>query len=211
MKRTKQLSFSPLTNSGEPDKRSTRWQKAHSFSKLTREGKFGGSIAYRCSQRPIDSKKALHIVLKSGACKGTFKFTNSLVRQRIENLIKAWAKKKHIPLYKIAIVSNHIHLLIRVKSRTHYNEFIRALSSDISSKMKKWARKLEFEIDQFWESRPFSRIIHFGQDFQKVLRYLSKNTLEALGFIPYSPRNHSLNKIVEKLVEQQSLRVYSTG
>lgn len=198
----KQISLSRITSTGKVDGRSLRWQKSASYSKLVRQGQFGGAIAYRCSRRPLYSGKALHVVLKSAACAGVFKFTNLQVRLRVEVIVKDWAKKKKITLYKVAIVSNHIHLLLRVKQRELYIEFIRALSSDLASKMKKWAKKLNIKYNKFWENRPYSRIVHFGKHFQQCLGYLEKNTLEALGFVAYAPRNHSVYKTLQKIALQ---------
>jgi hypothetical protein len=41
---------------------------------------------------------------------------------------------------------------------------------------------------KLWSKRPFTRIVEWGRDFRGVLEYLTQNTLEALGFIPYQSR-----------------------
>lgn len=41
---------------------------------------------------------------------------------------------------------------------------------------------------RFFNFRPFSRILHWGLDFKRCCNYVTRNTLEALGFTPYTPR-----------------------
>lgn len=41
---------------------------------------------------------------------------------------------------------------------------------------------------QFWQMRPFTRLLYWGRDFQTACQYVTQNTLEALGFIKYKPR-----------------------
>jgi hypothetical protein len=45
---------------------------------------------------------------------------------------------------------------------------------------------------QFWDKRPFTRILEWGKDFNVISSYLLQNILEALGFIPYKPRKKVL-------------------
>lgn len=42
---------------------------------------------------------------------------------------------------------------------------------------------------RFWQFRPFSRVLHWGNDFKMCCNYLKQNILEAMGFIPYQNRN----------------------
>ena len=47
---------------------------------------------------------------------------------------------------------------------------------------------------QFWQFRPWTRVMHWGRDFTGCCRYLTRNTLEALGFIEYKPRKDRYSK-----------------
>ncbi|MCB0351261.1 MAG: hypothetical protein KDD38_08770 [Bdellovibrionales bacterium] len=42
---------------------------------------------------------------------------------------------------------------------------------------------------KFWSYLIFSRIVSWGREFKTVIRYVQKNTLEALNLIAYQPRN----------------------
>ena len=41
---------------------------------------------------------------------------------------------------------------------------------------------------QFWQMRPFSRVLNWGRDFKMACAYVTQNTLEAPGFLPFSRR-----------------------
>ena len=42
---------------------------------------------------------------------------------------------------------------------------------------------------KFWGYLIYSRIVSWGSEFKTVLRYIDRNTLEALGLIAYQPRH----------------------
>ncbi len=51
--------------------------------------------------------------------------------------------------------------------------------------------KTPYKGQAFWEYRPFSRLLHWGKDYKTAISYLLQNTLEALGFTPYTPRKEN--------------------
>lgn len=172
------------------------------------------------------------MVLRSSWAYGTNSFLLLRNKKDIERIILRTSKKYQIKVYRQAIVSNHLHLIIRISTRKNYQTFIRVLSSLIASHVMKMQSFKVFQkslfknavgagdpptvskaIEQntsassnrylkalqeiqgkgqaFWQFRPFTRILHWGKDFKNECYYLLKNTLEALGFIPYTKRkNH---------------------
>lgn len=44
----------------------------------------------------------------------------------------------------------------------------------------------------FWEYRPFSRIVNWGRDFKECASYLKQKVLEAFGFVTYKTPEESL-------------------
>lgn len=143
--------------------------------------------------RPLHTKKALHVVLKSKKATGAYSFNNKKWEQPIWDLIARHAKKNDVTIYSYANAGNHLHLLLRAKSREGYNCFIRAVSGLIV-RLVTGAQKGKSLNGKFWDGRPFSRIVHFGKDFQKVKSYLLRNTLEVIGWIPKISRSKKLTK-----------------
>lgn len=99
----------------------------------------GGSLLHgkRKSVRPLSTKEAVHVVLRSSWGYGSNSFLLLKNKPAIERIILRTAKKYLIKVYRQAIVSNHLHLIIKISSRKNYQTFIRVLSSLIASHVMK--------------------------------------------------------------------------
>ena len=152
---------------------------------------FGGSYfkTYKPrEQRPIFAKKALHIVLRSSLARGKYSMRSAQNEEKIWDIIVKHANINGIQIYEYANAGNHLHLLVRVKRRDAYCRFIRSITGIIARTVK-GCEKGKPLLGQFWDARPFTRVVQFaGQEFKKVKYYLARNNLEALGFIKYQPR-----------------------
>jgi len=100
---------------------------------------FGGSLLYgrRKSVRPLSTKEPIHVVLRSSWAYSENSFLLDKNKKDIERIIQRTALKYHIKVYRRAIVSNHLHLIIKISSRKNYQTFIRVLSSQIASHVMK--------------------------------------------------------------------------
>lgn len=175
--------------------------------KLPKNAKFfGGSllIGRRKSQRPLDSNQAVHIVVKSQWAHGKNSFLNRDNYLPIKGLVDTISKKYGVRIYQIAIVSNHIHMILRTKRRWLYRAFISSLTGQIAQHVMKnqsfknfaascageGVKKYEKQQKEqnFWLHRPFTRILTWGRNFNICMNYLTQNTLEALGFVEYKQR-----------------------
>lgn len=142
------------------------------FSMKT-DTKFGGTllIGKRKSARPLCTKRTIHLVLKSEQ--------NGLLKSAswIQRIIAIAAKRWGVRIYRIAVVDDHIHLLIRIPTRIAYRFFIQRVSGAIALKLKiKWA------------VRPFTRVVAWGRAFKRACSYIEMNFLEAFACIPAQPR-----------------------
>lgn len=164
---------------------------------------FGGSLlkgGHARTARPLSSKDFTHIVLKSNVAQKSVHsdLRMSKKRQLIEAIIKKNTQSFGIRIHKLAIASNHIHLLISFKSRRKYFDWIRRITGLIARLMLQKERGLSaknsstLSVSQkklsFWSQRPFTRVVKWGRDYKIVYNYIEKNILEALGFIPHIPR-----------------------
>jgi REP element-mobilizing transposase RayT len=153
---------------------------------------FGG--AYLSSnpkeKRPLSLKKSSHLVMRSLLAKGPLSFLRH--DEKIRSIISKQAKKFGVKIYRFANGGNHLHMIILPMSRRAFNSFIRAISGLIARLVLK-AERGEPKGLQFWEKRPFTRIVEWGRDYKRACNYLLQNTLEALGFIEYQPRKSRFN------------------
>jgi len=90
---------------------------------------FGGAFLKNSNpkeKRPITTKRAMHLVLRSSRAKGSLSF---LKKERIiQNIIYKQAKSSGVKVYRVANGGNHLHLIIMPSSREAFNTFIRSVS-----------------------------------------------------------------------------------
>ena len=173
---------------------------------------FGGSLlklSHAKVARPLSSKQALHIVLRSDFAQGD----RSLLKHErvIRNTLLKQGRRHGVKVYRVANAGNHLHLLVRFTKRRGLQNFLRGSCGLIARKVlgaergraKKWDtylapgkspqsstptkpqkdKPLIPEGQRFWSQRPFTRIVSWGKDFNSVLSYVKLNSLEALGFL----------------------------
>lgn len=160
------------------------------------EKSFGGALlkkSHAKKPRPISTKKAMHLTLRSTKAKGTRSFLLSHARAlKIEKSIRTQANKFGVKIYRYANVGNHLHLLLLASQRKGFINFLRSISgiiARIALGAEKGQAKLE-DNSKFWDQRPWTRILAWMKDFKNVSNYVRQNFLESIGFIAYKPRKH---------------------
>lgn len=153
---------------------------------------FGGAYLKNSnpkSKRPLSFKRSMHLVLRSSLAKGP----RSLLRKEllIKDLIFKQGKHLGVKVYRQAVVGNHIHLLVRPLSRDAFNNFVRSISGLIARNILRAERGAAKGL-KFWDKRPFTQVVEWGRQYGTVCNYLLQNSLEAWGFIAYTPRKNEL-------------------
>jgi REP element-mobilizing transposase RayT len=132
----------------------------------------------RKTARPLDPKQALHLVLRASRAKGSLSMLHPRHCNAIEQLASDIAKRWSIRIYRYANVGNHLHLLVRTRSRRAWRGFLRELTGAIAM-LVTGSRKGQGQ--KFWDQLAFTRIVRFGRDFKGVGLYLIGNLFEAMG------------------------------
>lgn len=151
---------------------------------------FGGDLLKKSNpkgKRPITTKRSMHLVMRSSLAKGN----KSLLKneKQIRFILTNQSTRFGVKIYKYANAGNHLHMIIRPSSRKAFHKFIKAVSGLIARLILKAERGQPVK-QQFWDQRPFTRIIEWGREFTTVSSYLTQNILEAIGFINYQPRKN---------------------
>lgn len=148
----------------------------------TEKSEHGGSIkGSRKRKRPVGVRSTMHLVLKSSQAKGTWSFGKHELK--IREILQRFAGKNHIQILSAAYVGNHIHLHMRVKRRDLFRSFIRATSAAIMMKVTGYSRwNPSPEGFQFWDTRPFSRIVSSWTEFLNLKAYIEINQWEGIGY-----------------------------
>lgn len=150
---------------------------------------FGGSTIKGNPRdaRPISTKNPMHLVMRSSHATGTRSFLKGARVRQIETLVYRLGKQTGVRVYRYANSGNHLHLVVLPRSRRAFHAYLRAISGLIA-RITLGAERGSAADVQFWDARPFTRILQWGKDFQNACRYVLQNTLEAIGFLPYQPR-----------------------
>lgn len=172
---------------------SQEWLQGLPSSLQNSRKSFGGSLLKRSHAkvpRPLSRKHALHIVLRSEVCKGSRSF---LRRERLlQNLLLKQGRKHNVKVFRVTIASDHIHLLVRFVQRRGLQNFLRSICGIIARKTLQKERGPAHKDSQdlpkegtlrFWDQRPFTRIVTWGPEFEKLSSYLKAPRIEAIGFI----------------------------
>jgi REP element-mobilizing transposase RayT len=158
----------------------------HSLTKRQTARQFGGMLlrGNAKEKRPLSTKEAIHLVLKSHLATGGRSFLLKKNSGRIEFIVRRAAKTAGIKIYHFVNVGNHLHLVIKLDrtsataARSAFRSFIRSVTGLIARHVLGAERNNGKGI-KFWQSRPFTRVLTWGRDYNLVARYMTKNSEQA--------------------------------
>lgn len=136
--------------------------------------------------RPRGTKEAMHVVLRSDRARGAESF---LKYDRVVRFVIGKLASRHgVRIYSIVNAGNHLHITLKLSKQFLWHGFISGITGGI-------ARAIGFKRDKgsrqgFWNSRPFTRLISWGKDYNIVKDYHVLNQLEVDGAVP--PRSRML-------------------
>lgn len=150
--------------------------------KFPHPSEYGGTsrIGRRKIARPFSPKKAMHVTMRSTKAKGAWNFRHDRNRGVIHLLLLDTAERYDIKIYRWENVFNHVHLVLSARRRKDLQAFLRV-----------FAQRLMFAVTgarkgrprgRFFDAIAWSRIVEWGREFDVVMTYVWKNTLEALEF-----------------------------
>ncbi|MEQ1664496.1 MAG: hypothetical protein ABL927_03880 [Bdellovibrionales bacterium] len=163
--------------------------------------KFGGSYLKKSNPktaRPLSVKRTMHLVIRSSKATGARSLLHK--SRQVFDIMYRQSQLHGVKIYRYANGGNHLHLVILPRSAIAFKKFIRATTGLIARLIlgiergpAKFSKTVRAQYDKsnninFWDQRPFTRIVEWGRDFKNMCKYLMQNTLEATGFIKYKPR-----------------------
>ena len=130
--------------------------------------------------RPLDPKRTIHLILKSSQARGERSLLQPRYTKRIQLLIEQVAKQYGIKIYQFANVGNHLHLLVKTQTRLEFQNFLRVITGKIAilvTQAKKGQKR-----GKFWDGLSFTRVVNWGKDFDRLVKYFIKNQIESFGY-----------------------------
>jgi hypothetical protein len=136
--------------------------------------------------RPIDPKRAMHLVLRSERAKGDWSMLRIRNAKPIERILWTAARKNQVRIYRYANSGNHLHLLVKAKTRQGFQNFARTAAALIARAVT--GAKKGNPTGKFWEGLMFSRVVAWGKGFFHAKYYVIQNELEGLGLRAHADR-----------------------
>jgi REP element-mobilizing transposase RayT len=148
----------------------------------------GGAIGQhqRKVSRPWDSKKPVHVVLRSSLARGPWSLLGPEVAEEIRATARTLADRYGVSLYRYANAGNHIHMLAHAHSKMAFQSFLSAFAG-LTARLVTGSSKGK-PVGRFWDSVAYSRLVSWGRELRVVGAYVRKNEDEALGLRPPRPR-----------------------
>ena len=158
-----------------------------SLFKMRKEhgGELGKGV--RKEARPLSVKRPMHITVRSSWAKGDLSFLRRRNALFIKGLMRSLTARRAVTVYEMANSGNHLHLLLRTRTKDDLHGFMRELTARLSRFVTGARRGRPFG-KRFFDKLYYSRIVEWGKGYKAAKNYVVQNTLEALGIVPYTPR-----------------------
>lgn len=127
--------------------------------------------------RPLSSQKTIHLVLKSDKAKGHYSFLTAKNKPMIEKILKEKAQKFGVKLAEHANVGNHLHIKLRIQSRTGFQKFLKSITCLIARKVT--GAKKGQKFGPFWQGLAFTRVLTSAFEELQLRGYIEANHEQA--------------------------------
>lgn len=137
-------------------------------------------VGRRKVARTIVASCPMHLVFRASGARGERSFLHKRHKGVIHLILLDLVERYGIKLYRYENVGNHLHLLIKGRSREEIRSFLRVFPQRIMFLIT--GAKKGNPQGRFFDSIVYSRVVSWGREFKIIKDYLWKNAMEALGF-----------------------------
>ena len=137
---------------------------------------FGGEnlIGKRKMKRPLSTREPIHLILRTHS-----EFARELfspLYKKSMKTVKLTANQFQIKIYELAFNFTHVHLVIKLKNKSDYVKFIRALTARLAALARRTLQKKALCV---FQHRPYTRIVSWGRDWRRLIEYVLNNQVES--------------------------------
>jgi hypothetical protein len=139
---------------------------------------YGGvrTKGFRKLERPLSTKKWIHLVLKSDKAVGSLSFLSLKNKSRVENLLKQKAKKFGVLIAELVNVGNHFHLKVKITDRENFGNYLRSVTT-LVAKLVTGAKKGN-RFGRFWQGLAYTRVLKTAFEELRLKGYFQANRIE---------------------------------
>jgi hypothetical protein len=136
----------------------------------------GGAVrrSRRKLERPVSTRRPMHLVLSSKRACGEWSMRKH--DRAVRAALRAAARRFAVRVYDYANVGTHLHLLVRVRRREHFQGFLRSFAGIVARRVSGARRGRP--IGRFFDALAWSRVVGWGRDYYGVRHYIFRNTIE---------------------------------
>lgn len=145
----------------------------------------GGSLGSgkRKNARPLCVKRSLHIVFRAEGARGGWSLLHPKHAKRLHLLLRKYSERFEVRIYEYANVSNHIHLLVRGRTKEGLRNLMRAFAGHSAQLVTGSGPKRPLK-KRFWTLLVYTRIVAWGA-FHAARKYLRKNIQQGASIRPF--------------------------
>jgi REP element-mobilizing transposase RayT len=168
-------------------------KSARALQEHARRLEHGGDIrkGKRKLARPFDPKRFVHLTMRSERAKGEWSMLKAKHADLIRRTTFKIARESGVEIVQYANSGNHLHILLRVKTRVGFRRFLRtlgALVARIVTGAKKGNPLSSDGTRKFWSGLAWTRIVNWGRHLFNTRYYVIQNELEAEEIVAYRTR-----------------------
>jgi REP element-mobilizing transposase RayT len=155
------------------------------------EPRHGGQTktGQRKTSRPLEPSLPLYLVLRSSRARGSWSLKRPATEARVKGTLQTLAQRHKIKIFEFVNGGDQLHLLLRAKSRPGFQAFLRAFAG-LTARAVTGAKKGK-PAGKFWDGLTFSRVVAWGEEFDRVSSSLSGGDLDALTALSAAPRKRA--------------------
>ena len=105
------------------------------------------------------------------------------VRSHVDRAVGKIAERHGTRVYRYANVGNHLHLLVRTRTRRAFQRFLRDLSGSVAMIVTGARKSNPLAQGRFWDELAYTRIVSWGREYRNLELYFIKNLFEAAGLL----------------------------
>lgn len=149
-------------------------------------------------ERPLSTKKWIHLVLKSDQAVGSLSFLRPKNKKIVERILRDKSQKFHVRIADAVNMGNHLHLKIKIKHREGFRNFLRSVTTLIARGVT-GARKGR-RFGRFWQGTAFTRVLLTQFEELGLKGYFAVNREECQnGYAARAQMLHRFNRWLYRL------------
>jgi REP element-mobilizing transposase RayT len=137
----------------------------------------GGAVRphRRKLERPVSTRRPMHIVLSSRRARGAWDLREH--ERAVRKALRDMARRFGVRVYEFANVGSHLHMLVRVRRREAFQDFLRSFAGIVARRVTGARRGRP--TGRFFSVLAWSRVVSWGRDCLGVRHYIFRNEIEA--------------------------------